>query len=271
MAVKKKNKIKKDLKKDSMLKGLIFIGSYFVVSLILEMINFASLGFGVFPKNMLFDFAFWFVVCGLLFLIPKNLVEIIVEAVLLVVQITLNLVNVTLIRNTGLIFHWNLILNAGNAATSLIPDMINFWLILLYILIFAAFLTAMLILNKKLKNSFEFNFTKRMSFWLGCVISLISVGSSFVFIGEAVRRNVQKNAYAFAADGGECFGNGVYFKNATQEEMANVVNAHWKKIDISDAIYVVNIGGYIGNSTRNEINYALSKGKEVIYHENIEE
>ena len=56
-------------------------------------------------------------------------------------------------------------------------------------------------------------------------------------------------------------------KNATQEEMANVVNAHWKKIDISDAIYVVNIGGYIGNSTRNEINYALSKGKEVIYHE----
>ena len=60
-------------------------------------------------------------------------------------------------------------------------------------------------------------------------------------------------------------------ENATQEEMANVVNAHWKKIDISDAIYVVNIGGYIGNSTRNEINYALSKGKEVIYHENIEE
>lgn len=60
-------------------------------------------------------------------------------------------------------------------------------------------------------------------------------------------------------------------KNATQEEMANVVNAHWKKIDISDAIYVVNIGGYIGNSTRNEINYALSKGKEVIYHEDIKE
>jgi len=53
----------------------------------------------------------------------------------------------------------------------------------------------------------------------------------------------------------------------TQQEMDNVVNAHWKKIDISDAIYVVNIGGYIGHSTKNEINYALSKGKEVIYHE----
>lgn len=42
---------------------------------------------------------------------------------------------------------------------------------------------------------------------------------------------------------------------------------HRKKIDISDAIYVVNIDGYIGNSTKNEIEYAKNNGKEVIYHE----
>jgi len=61
----------------------------------------------------------------------------------------------------------------------------------------------------------------------------------------------------------------VYLDDAIilQEEMNNIVNAHWKKIDISDAIYVVNIGGYIGNSTRSEIEYAKSKGKEIIYHE----
>jgi len=44
---------------------------------------------------------------------------------------------------------------------------------------------------------------------------------------------------------------------------------HRKKIDISDAIYVVNINGYIGDSTKKEIEYALSKGKEVIYHEEL--
>lgn len=44
---------------------------------------------------------------------------------------------------------------------------------------------------------------------------------------------------------------------------------HRKKIDISDAIYVVNIGGYIGNSTKNEIEYAINNAKEVIYHETI--
>lgn len=52
-----------------------------------------------------------------------------------------------------------------------------------------------------------------------------------------------------------------------ESELNNIVNAHWKKIDISDAIYVVNINGYIGKSTQNEINYALSKNKEIIYHQ----
>lgn len=54
-----------------------------------------------------------------------------------------------------------------------------------------------------------------------------------------------------------------------EKGLENIVNAHWRKIDISDAIYVVNIDGYIGNSTKGEIEYAISKGKEVIYHEAI--
>ena len=53
----------------------------------------------------------------------------------------------------------------------------------------------------------------------------------------------------------------------SQSEMENIVKAHWKKIDISDAIYVVNIGGYIGSATKGEIDYAISHGKDVIYHE----
>ena len=52
-------------------------------------------------------------------------------------------------------------------------------------------------------------------------------------------------------------------------ELTKIVNAHWKKIDISDAIYVVNIGGYLGSSTKNEIEYAKTRGKEIIYHENV--
>ncbi len=40
-----------------------------------------------------------------------------------------------------------------------------------------------------------------------------------------------------------------------------------RKIDLADSIYVINVGGYIGESTRSEIDYAESHGKKVIYLE----
>ena len=38
---------------------------------------------------------------------------------------------------------------------------------------------------------------------------------------------------------------------------------HFRKIDLSDGIYVVNVCGYIGSSTRREIAYAQEQGKTV--------
>ena len=44
-------------------------------------------------------------------------------------------------------------------------------------------------------------------------------------------------------------------------------NMHKRKIDMADAIYVINVGGYIGESTRSEIDYAAKHGKEILYLE----
>ena len=52
----------------------------------------------------------------------------------------------------------------------------------------------------------------------------------------------------------------------SKQEIHNLSDAHFRKIDVSDGIYVVNIDGYIGASTRAEIEYAQSRGKEIIYH-----
>ena len=38
---------------------------------------------------------------------------------------------------------------------------------------------------------------------------------------------------------------------------------HLRKIDMADEVFVINVGGYIGSSTRNEIKYAMDHGKEV--------
>jgi hypothetical protein len=45
---------------------------------------------------------------------------------------------------------------------------------------------------------------------------------------------------------------------------------HLRKIDLADEIFVINPGGYIGESTRREIKYARKNGKEVRYLEAIE-
>ncbi len=52
----------------------------------------------------------------------------------------------------------------------------------------------------------------------------------------------------------------------TAEESKNLTAAHYKKIDISDGIYVVNIDGYIGESVSAEIKYAQNCRKEIFYH-----
>lgn len=42
---------------------------------------------------------------------------------------------------------------------------------------------------------------------------------------------------------------------------------HKRKIDMSDEIYVINKTGYIGESTKGEIAYAIKTGKKVNYLE----
>lgn len=44
---------------------------------------------------------------------------------------------------------------------------------------------------------------------------------------------------------------------------------HKRKIDMADSIYVINVGGYIGESTKSEIAYAMEHGKKVEYLEDV--
>ena len=50
-----------------------------------------------------------------------------------------------------------------------------------------------------------------------------------------------------------------------QKEMLDKI--HKDKIDLSDTIYVINKDGYIGNSTKSEIVYALNHNKQILFYE----
>ncbi|MBE4909906.1 hypothetical protein IMZ08_17870 [Bacillus luteolus] len=51
----------------------------------------------------------------------------------------------------------------------------------------------------------------------------------------------------------------------TDEQAELFAKIHLKKIDMSDEIFVIDVDGYIGESTRSEIDYAMKKGKSVNY------
>lgn len=59
------------------------------------------------------------------------------------------------------------------------------------------------------------------------------------------------------ADGG-------YLDKETKKKLDDL---HFKKIDMSDIVYVINPNGYIGESTKREIEYAKSLGKMIRYLE----
>lgn len=52
----------------------------------------------------------------------------------------------------------------------------------------------------------------------------------------------------------------------TDEQIEKLKEAHFKRIELSDAILVVNVNNYIGDSTNLEIKYAKKLGKEIIYY-----
>ena len=53
----------------------------------------------------------------------------------------------------------------------------------------------------------------------------------------------------------------------TEEQKVMLDDIHKRKIDMADAIYVINRDGYVGSSTKSEIAYAKAHGKQVIYME----
>ena len=64
-----------------------------------------------------------------------------------------------------------------------------------------------------------------------------------------------------------------FFHSIKKEEIKRetknmLVEMHKQKIDMSDEIYVINVGGYIGESTKSEIEYAKMKNKKISYLEN---
>lgn len=57
------------------------------------------------------------------------------------------------------------------------------------------------------------------------------------------------------------------FQKSIDEMKRDLDQLHLRKIDLADEVLILNVGGYIGDSTRRELIYALKLGKKVRFLE----
>ncbi|HUX97820.1 MAG TPA: hypothetical protein VMV47_18965 [Bacteroidales bacterium] len=81
------------------------------------------------------------------------------------------------------------------------------------------------------------------------------------FVSEQKRLTLEGNIVLSVGLFGHSGDNEVWTAN-TKEMLDDM---HLRKIDLADEIFVINPGGYIGESTGREIKYATKTGKQVRY------
>ncbi len=99
-------------------------------------------------------------------------------------------------------------------------------------------------------------------------MKIVTISGSMRFAEQ-----MKKIARELEAKQGYCVLQAVYNENKEKEsldELERIYAAHYKKIDLCDILYVVNVKGYIGEVTKNEIKYAKKRKKEIMYYENID-
>jgi hypothetical protein len=82
-----------------------------------------------------------------------------------------------------------------------------------------------------------------------------------------IQRELTLKGYVVISVGLFGHADGEYQTVLTEEVKEMLDDMHLQKIDMAEAIYVVNPGGYIGSSTAREIAYAKAHGKEIQYME----
>ena len=97
---------------------------------------------------------------------------------------------------------------------------------------------------------------------------IITLCGSTKFKDEFIRVQSELTLEGYIVINVGCFGHSGDKFTAEQKTMLD--DMHKRKIDMADEIMVINPGGYIGESTRSEIEYALRTEKKVrFYHKEV--
>lgn len=99
---------------------------------------------------------------------------------------------------------------------------------------------------------------------------IICLCGSTRFLDKFHEANLRFTLQAKIVLGPGYYGHSAHAAHAISARQKDVLDAlHFRKIDLAFRVHVLNIDGYVGRSTHNEIMYAVRKSKIVTFEENM--
>lgn len=229
--------------KSLLLKKALYIGSYLLAAIIIELITFNIIGLGVFPTYFWLDLAILFFIGAVLFIVPNFIAQAILICLLLLIQVLLAVVNEALYSMSNMIFNLNMLNLAKEVGGVFNNDFVNYFLGVGLLLIAIAEGIFLWVLRKyKAKHTFKWQVLILvltvfcLSSGLSSVLYFVSV-DSFTTAAEADELFIYKDdTYLYdtqfiGTKAYKKFGTfGFYYKN-----IENFLNKDSQKVNISES------------------------------------
>ena len=156
---------------------------YFVFALLFEVIQFLWMGFGVLPKYFLFDLATMIIGASIIFVIPTNVAKTIVMALLLSVQMVLNITNITLYNVFGDVFSFDMLKLGHEVGGAFSFDFIDFFNAFVNIGLLVLAIISCVIVSKKVVGEQRVNKKAKLAIILAVFFFFNCFGISFYYSG----------------------------------------------------------------------------------------
>lgn len=209
MTARSKKKFKAE--RNDYIYGILFV----VFAIILEMINFISLGLGVLPTHFGLEFSIILIIAGLIFILPTEWLKITATTIFLALQGVINIINSCVYKN---LFNFTtvdmLFARGGETGAVFEMDFINWGCLLSSLGVLIIYILAVIFGSKympKMKSKFKFS---SICFMIAIAIVVESTG--------LITYNFLDKAYAEDSQSKYVFENGEYLYGSTDLKFANM-------------------------------------------------
>lgn len=250
--------------KEIPISALFYPVIFVLVSLLAEMVNFVYLGYGLLPKYIIFDLAFFLFGAGLIYLAPKKWMKLTIFYVFFVLQIVLNCVNVTMNNIFGDILSFDMLKLGGEAVSAFSLEFLDFVNIAINILLLVVSILLIKGIDKKIDLKAVFNKKRKYALLMCGILVIWGCCGSFFFLGRESLQEVEASTDLYIVESDVYLYDSLFLKTEAFKKfgtygfylksLENLVFVNENDINRKDLDAFVNQGeGYKANSNYSSV------------------